>query len=874
MNKNHKISEPCDDILHFYCLTEDATTFYRSALLIASKHFSTYGENDEIQIVERIKKSLIKDHREKDSILFTQLHRRLLSSTILKNRWAILCLLLSLKDGNKSENVKIDGISRGITNVPLEEWKLDLGNRNFRQSSNDKKNESAVNPVLDSTHSLPGNAMPGSKSAVGSRVATLLSYWQTSPSNEDQKLQAKPSYEFNGNKKEIIENLTNEVPESVLLREIVFTLQGIEGKIIRFDSGKESIWIDPKAGIAKPTRKMLLKLGELGWLYNKIRRYCDTRADDKSLGLVGQSFIAALKQELNEYYRLLTVFETQFQQEEEHGISSGFGGLTLRRLMVWTVEPLARLKILAALVDICKGLKGGALASAVHSYLKHGDPYVRSLVKNILALVSMPLYSKLHRWIIDGELDDSFNEFFVAADPNVNENKLWHEKYSLRKSMVPSFLSMKQARKILSTGKSINFLRQVCLDRTPLHGREAIRSTLENTNVESLFTQDHDGDLQRMIDVAYKETGLHVLNVMHSTYKFMDHLKAMRRYLLLGQGDFIRHLMDLLESHLNKPAASLYLHSLSGILDTAIRSTNAQFDDPDILKRLDIKLLEMSAGDNGWDVFTLYYHMDGPIGTVFTPKVLLIYLRLFNSLWRAKRMEYVLSGMWKAQMANSRMLTPLSELGPILHQCHVLTSEMVHFVQQMQYYITFEVMECSWDVLEKKVKSAEDLDQVIAAHEEFLDTIMTRALLDDCSMDILNQLRTIYDLIIQFQNIQDEFSELALNELRLRQIAEGVIVQEEKLGHNGMAKAKSDAEIQRQREFSKSASLIKTKLRILSITYQDMVKKFLIMLTSHTDVSLQFLSFRLDFNEHYKNRDSRLQTPLTYQHRRMAKINR
>ena len=50
-----------------------------------------------------------------------------------------------------------------------------------------------------------------------------------------------------------------------------------------------------------------------------------------------------------------------------------------------------------------------------------------------------------------------------------------------------------------------------------------------------------------MIDTVYKETSQHLLEVLHTKYKFMDHLKAMRRYLLLGQGDFIRHLMDLLE---------------------------------------------------------------------------------------------------------------------------------------------------------------------------------------------------------------------------------------------------------------------------------------------------------------------------------------
>ena len=33
----------------------------------------------------------------------------------------------------------------------------------------------------------------------------------------------------------------------------------------------------------------------------------------------------------------------------------------------------------------------------------------------------------------------------------------------------------------------------------------------------------------------------------------------------------------------------------------------------------------------------------------------------------------------------------ITELGSILHQCHILGCEMVHFIQQTQYYINFEV---------------------------------------------------------------------------------------------------------------------------------------------------------------------------------------
>ena len=44
--------------------------------------------------------------------------------------------------------------------------------------------------------------------------------------------------------------------------------------------------------------------------------------------------------------------------------------------------------------------------------------------------------------------------------------------------------------------------------------------------VDSIFNQDQDGAFQNMIDTVYKETSAHLLEVMHTKYKFMDHLKV------------------------------------------------------------------------------------------------------------------------------------------------------------------------------------------------------------------------------------------------------------------------------------------------------------------------------------------------------------
>ena len=66
-----------------------------------------------------------------------------------------------------------------------------------------------------------------------------------------------------------------------------------------------------QAPITKSTRRVLGKLAECGWLYNKVRKYADSRSTDRAFGLVGQSFCAALHQELTEYYRLIAVLDAQ-----------------------------------------------------------------------------------------------------------------------------------------------------------------------------------------------------------------------------------------------------------------------------------------------------------------------------------------------------------------------------------------------------------------------------------------------------------------------------------------------------------------------------------------------------------------------------------
>lgn len=57
---------------------------------------------------------------------------------------------------------------------------------------------------------------------------------------------------------------------------------------------------------------------------------------------------------------------------------------------------------------------------------------------------------------------------------------------------------------------------------------------------------------------------------------------------------------------------------------------------------------------------------------VFTPQCMMSLLRIFNFLWRAKRMEYILAIVWKNQMSNSRGLRGIPGMSSVMFSLDVV----------------------------------------------------------------------------------------------------------------------------------------------------------------------------------------------------------
>mmetsp|Transcript_3609 Transcript_3609/g.6859 ORF Transcript_3609/g.6859 Transcript_3609/m.6859 type:complete len:718 (-) Transcript_3609:13-2166(-) len=661
------------------------------ALRILSSRMYPTVEKDDFQIAEAIKRKLLSRPQligglngKEAALKFEESNNRLESQrSLLTERWSVLYLLYTLTGSQLSHST------------------------------------SAVDMARDQSFMTAGNGITAIAIPQPNRHLSSVGEGQQP---EGKTAPPRPNKLSPSSLTLIDQNLSYQVSEEVLLREIIFTLQGIDGQHIKFSTEQNGYAIADHISVPRPVRTLVRRVCELAWMYRQVNEFVARTLAEESVGLIQQSFCGALQAELTDYYRLVAVLESQLA---ESLCSAGEPGnqFTLRRFYVWVEDPLERMKLMAMLCAAVKGLRGGAMASAVAAHLRHGDAMVHSFVRRVMKRLSTPLFAMIQRWVSVGELQDPYSEFFIVqasqqqlrvhddmtvlqvkqllrqrdglpinrcslalrhgkggvlanektlkeysldhegkalvdivvvpsphdSSPDflpsascfdftrvpaqetyplnvlyssghfqVAEGQLWRDKYSLRQAMVPSFISKPLANKILVIGKSINFIRQCCSDAKWVSD--------VYINFEKVF-DTAAADSGRVLEVAIHQaaqvTHSRLMYLLLNKFKFAQHCLSIKRFLLLGQGDFIQVLLDLLQSELDRPAVKCSSDEFTGAVEAAVRMSNVQYDDPGLVEKLDVHLLEgVAPGADGWDVFSLKYNVAGPLNVVFTAEAI------------------------------------------------------------------------------------------------------------------------------------------------------------------------------------------------------------------------------------------------------------
>lgn len=843
---------------------QDAEQRWEQANVTARDLINSEPESETAEDVnlaaDLIKKRLLQGNGGKRDLeratTFGNLYSRLLSQPVLGQKWGILYFLYQLSDlqaGDRSNSGQSPRPSGGLS---AQEDDEPDGLARRRGEPKREYNDAFARNGLPKLQKAEG---PGSPRPPPVRDRPTPARQRSLPQEtavvQDQSAGAEKLSPTEGS----------------LLRDLPFTLQGLSSTNLPFADEKS---LKLPTALPIPLISLLHTLAEPALLYRSLSDYVEGTDKD---GLISQSLRSAIGTELRSYLSLVAQLEGQIrralQQLDADASRRGVGqvGVTLKRLVVWTRDATTGLRLMSLIVENAKGKKGGELISLIHTYAtSHGDPFVHTFAERLLGDITKPFYNMLRAWIYDGELEDPYQEFFVIENRDDGgiggATSVWEHKYSFQSSMVPTIMNSDFANRVFLIGKSLNFIRYSCADSAWVENYS--RSSSRELSYSDAAT------LASSIDSAYTSVMARLLDLMESKFALFTHLQALKKYLLLGQGDFISLLMESLATHLELPANSQYRHTLTAQLEHAIRNSNAQHESADVLRRLDARMLELSHGEIGWDVFTLEYRIDSPLDVIVTPWASKQYLKVFNFLWRVKRVEFALGITWRRCHTGARgVLAAVSDkLGEDWKIARGAMAEMIHFIDQLQWYILFEVIESGWEGLQKAIRKPDaTLDTLISAHTDYLRSITRKGLLGGGHVDFTGQLHELLKLILSYKDAIDSLWSLSVDEFGRRQERAAKIETRTKAGRWGLTEADDTASPSQREADSPIPPLIplpglsggaadqgavlehlRARLVALRTEFRAKITVLLGDLREQPDTDMRFLGVVMNFNDVYQ----------------------
>jgi gamma-tubulin complex component 2 len=342
----------------------------------------------------------------------------------------------------------------------------------------------------------------------------------------------------------------------------------------------------------------------------------------------------------------------------------------------------------------------------------------------LLEKASVPFFQILQGWIYQGVINDPYHEFFVEENKalskeNMNEDyndAYWEKRYTIRPENVPAFLESSQ-NKILVTGKYLNVIRECGI-------------SIENTSEKLVYTANEQ-EYHQKIEKAYEFACSTLFKLVTEEKNLLGVLRSVKHYFLLDQGDFFVHFLDSAQEELRKPVTSISIPKLSSLLELSLRTSSADSDpykDNLIIVMQPYKILDQlhriihvlengsvsvksvataapepektQQKNSGLDVFCFDYRVQWPLSLFISRKALTKYQLIFRQLLLCKHIERSLNQAWILHQQTKKH--PF--LRGFLGTSFVFRHRVMTFVQNLQYYILFEVLEPNWHVLEQNLK--------------------------------------------------------------------------------------------------------------------------------------------------------------------------
>ena len=352
-------------------------------------------------------------------------------------------------------------------------------------------------------------------------------------------------------------------------------------------------------------------------------------------------------------------------------------------------------------------------------------------------------------------------------------------------------------------------------------------------------------EIIKNINIIHNLLHKDLVRIFFQKFKFLENIEALNKYLLLGQGDMIQNLMESLYTELQKPGNTIYKYVLQSVLESAVNSTNARYNDKECLNKLGIKLLKALPGDIGWDMFCLEYTIDLLLNIVITSRNILDYQKMFIFLLKIKKIEYSQNLEWRKIMTYSHDLPNIKYpfFKSKIKKSMQFNQQIMHFIISLHNYLTLEVLETQYKKLIKKIHSVNSIDELINAHNEFIISIKQKCFLDNKNNNnimIYKKIISIFDIIFRFRTAQDVLISTLLQ--KISDLDEG----EKSLNSQNIDDEEDEININYNKRIEES-------IKQITFLFEEFQNKIIDLINSMKNIGLNYLAMKLDFNYYYSN---------------------
>jgi gamma-tubulin complex component 3 len=204
---------------------------------------SNVNSGSEESIVESVKKNLNRrEETNRKAIRFQELVGRVRRSGNVSNRWAVLHLLKQLQGSGSPDVARSIRASVAIASAAASS-----------SSSHQQKNGGVDVAAVDSLIYGPSG---GPNEGADDFLARAR-----------KRDYVEPTRFF------LEENMTAELSEQALIRDVVYAFQGIDGTYVRWSDRTRGYVVAPDVGVPASVRSMVGKLCELGFLFRKVTTF-------------------------------------------------------------------------------------------------------------------------------------------------------------------------------------------------------------------------------------------------------------------------------------------------------------------------------------------------------------------------------------------------------------------------------------------------------------------------------------------------------------------------------------------------------------------------------------------------------------------------